>query len=166
MSLHGTKGPQLSILRDVTPAICVEYREEEQQNSSILQIQTRHGTVRELYTVTHCCTVALSSVLRLNPWITLYFHLESTFVIDSYKEADWLFHFRQFGRKEQFYTLIWFYVHTFDYNAMNLMSLCMRKLQKFPKKISFVRAYAYRLESAREGQNKEKQLWKLNFFLF
>ena len=94
----------------------------------------RHGTVRELYTVTHCCTVALSSVLRLNPWITLYFHLESTFVIDSYKEADWLFHFRQFGRKEQFYTLIWFYVHTFDYNAMNLMSLCMRKLQKFPKK--------------------------------
>ena len=33
-------------------------------------------TVDELYTVTHCCTVALSSVLRLNPWITLYFHLE------------------------------------------------------------------------------------------
>ena len=54
-------------------------------NSSL---RGRHGTVRELYTVTHCCTVALSSVLRLNPWITLYFHLESTFVIDSYKEAD------------------------------------------------------------------------------
>ena len=36
---------------------------------------------------------------------------------------------------------------------MNLIFLCMTKLQKFPKQNGFVRAYAYRLESALESRH-------------